>query len=163
MRVSLHLGALAAAAMLFTGAQAFAQPTEDAIANTLQTRGAAATLSQYFQCSNGAGYQFVEGGNPHAVAMAAKILPEAGRCAEAKLQSALRLALIYNPAVVLPFVNSGPLLSAADICKPSGLPDDAPSAPDKSVAQEMKGSLGTVTSAKLAAQKQACLQVIAGS
>ena len=163
MRVSLQLGALAAAATLLTAVPAFAQTTVDAIANTLQTKGTTATLAQYFQCSDGEGYAFVEGGNPHAVAIAAKILPHADSCVTKKLQSSFRLALIYNPASVLPFVNSSPLLSAAEVCTPSGLPANAPKSDDATTAQEMKGSLSVVHNPALLAEKQACLRVIGGS
>lgn len=166
MRTSLQLSVLAAA-LLLAGAQASAQAstqvTANEIASTLQTKGAAATIGQYFNCENGSGYAFVSGGNPAVVSVAAKILPQADACVAGKLQSSLRLALIYNPAVVLPLVNSAPQLSAADICKPADLPADAPTSPDATTAQEMKGSLGVVSSPALAAKKQACLRVISGS
>ncbi len=169
MRSSLQLGVLAAA-LLLAGAQApahatvqNAQTTAHEIANTLQVKGAAATIGQYFNCENGSGYAFVSGGDPAAVSVAARILPQADACVAGKLQSSLRLALIYNPAVVLPFVNSAPQLSAAEICKPVDLPADAPTSHVATTAQEMEGSLGVVSSPALAAKKQACLRVISGS
>lgn len=163
MRLPHHLGVLAAATLFLSSAQAATQVTVHAIANTLQTKGAAATITQYFNCDGGSGYPFVAGGNPHAVSIAAKILADADRCVTQKLQSSLRLALIYNPAAVLPFVGSGPRLSTADICTPSGLPADAPKSDDATTAQEMKTSLSVVHSPALASKKDACLHVIAGS
>lgn len=169
MRTSLQLGVLAAA-LLLAGAQASAhatahnaQTTAYEIANTLQTKGVTATIGQYFNCENGSGYAFVSGGDPAAVSVAARILPQADACVAGKLQASLRLALIYNPAVVLPFINSASALSAAEICKPADLPADAPVSPDATTAQEMKGSLGVVSSPALAAKKRACLRVISGS
>jgi hypothetical protein len=163
MKLPLYLAALAAATLFVSSAQAASDVTVSQITQTLQSKGAAATISEYFGCSKGAGYPFVSGGNPHAVAIASKILSSADQCVTAKLQSSLRLALIYNPIAVLPLVDSAAGLSAADICTPSGLPKDAPISNIATTAEEMKTSLSVVHGNKLAAQKQACLSAIGGA
>ena len=133
-----------------------------AIQGDLTAKGPAAVLKTYFNCDGGKGYALVETGDAAAVALAARLMKGADACYAEGVGSSLGVAMSRNPTAVLPLVNSGVGLAAAQICLPFLSAEDPPAKTQAALART-RAALAKVTAPALARQKAACLAVVAGA
>jgi hypothetical protein len=127
------------------------------IESSLQ-RGGPATLSRYFGCGAGSGYDLIATGNPRAVALAISLFKYSDGCFSESLHSALAVALQANPEAVLPYFNTGQLGSGD--CIPF-ISAEAPKGTDEAVVGRTDSALRGVTRPELQSAKAMCLEQVA--
>lgn len=135
--------------------------TVDKIETDLSAKRPEQVVRQYFDCGPniGAGYRLVESGTPSGVRLGVTMLKYSDACSGESLDSSLGVAMTRAPLVVLPYVNSGPGLSAEEICLPF-LTADEPREKLRSIVARAHRSLLNVHTKALEKQKVACLQEI---
>ena len=145
--------------LTFSVSQARELITVAGIEADLLAKGPKYVLSKYFDCGPniGAGYALVERGSPNGVWLGATMLKYSDACVSEMLHSSLGSAMARAPSVVLPYVNTSPLLAAEKICLPFLSSDE----PREKLRQVVTRARKTLLSVKgLEGQKSACLREI---
>jgi hypothetical protein len=154
---------LIAACFYFVPCSSFAATTLAQIEADLARKGGHYVINRYFNRPDAyEGSRLVETGEPAAVALAVKLIPYSDAGSTDEIQGALAEALVKRPAVVLPYVNSGPGLEADHICLPF-LSADESKPKLRAIVERTRKSLLHVTADHLQRQKIACSKEVEAS
>ncbi len=131
------------------------------IQDSLGTRGARATIRQFFDCGQASpvGYNVIETGDPPAMQLAATLLMYSDGCVSESLHSAIATALQRQPEAVLRFFAAHTLEPSSNNCIPMMI--EQPRAQVEATLERTEESLETVTKPSLQSAKAACMRRVA--